>query len=46
MSTLWFEFLEALNDLVYKIYKITPEEITYIDKEIKKVQSEKWNANK
>lgn len=46
MSSVWFEFLEDLNKLVYRIYNITPEEIHYIDNEMKKIQSEKWNANK
>lgn len=45
MSSTWFEFLEALNDLVYKMYKITPAESRYIDSEMKKIQSEKWDAS-
>ena len=45
MSSTWFEFLEALNDIVYKMYKITPAESRYIDSEMKKIQSEKWDAS-
>ncbi|MGT2666798.1 HsdM family class I SAM-dependent methyltransferase [Streptococcus rifensis] len=46
MSDVWFDFLEDLNSLVYKIYNISNAEASYINGEMKKIQSEKWNANK
>ena len=42
MSEDWFEMLESLNVLVYKIYGISSDEIRYIDKEMFALQSERW----
>lgn len=42
MSAIWFEMLDELNKLVYKIYGISAEEIKYIDKEMYSIQSERW----
>lgn len=46
MSDIWFEMLEELNKLVYKIYGISDEEIEYIDREIISIQSERWKNDK
>lgn len=46
MSDEWFEALEDLNDLVYQTYKINNEERTHIDKEVRKIQSKRWNSGK
>ena len=43
MSDLWFEMLEDINEIVYKIYNISVDEKKYIDEEVKKLQSERWN---
>lgn len=42
MSKEWFVFNEQLNELVYKIYNLDPQSISYIEKEIKKIISAKW----
>lgn len=46
MSSMWFETLESLNALVYKIYDISNEEINFIDSEIISLQSNRWNNDK
>lgn len=42
MSDSWFEYYEMLNIVVYKIYNITQEEISFIDLHMKSIQSRKW----
>jgi hypothetical protein len=46
MSEEWFAFVEALNDLIYKIYGISEDEIDYIDSEMRKIQSRIWFYDK
>lgn len=46
MSNMWFEMLESLNRLVYKIYDISDDEIKFIDSEIISLQSNRWNNDK
>lgn len=46
MSSMWFEMLESLNTLVYKIYGISDDEIKFIDSEIISLQSNRWNNDK
>lgn len=46
MSSIWFETLESLNTLVYKIYDISEDEIKFIDSEIISLQSSRWNNDK
>ena len=46
MSSIWFEMLESLNALVYKIYGISDNEIKFIDSEILSLQSNRWNNDK
>jgi RNA processing factor Prp31 len=45
MSKSWFDNVEVLNKLIYKIYKIKRNESQYIDKEMRFVQSNKWQNN-
>lgn len=42
MSEMWFEMLEDLNRLIYKIYDISADEIDYIDGEMYAIQSDRW----
>lgn len=46
MSEMWFEMLEELNRLVYKIYGISDAESAYIDKEMLSIQSKRWRNDK
>ena len=46
MSSSWFQSLEDLNNLVYDTYNITIDERTYIDGEMKKMQSKRWNNDR
>ena len=46
MSDKWFEMLESLNVLIYKIYNISESEAEYIDCEMRNAQSRKWNNEK
>ena len=46
MSNMWFEMIESLNQLVYKIYDISDDEIKFIDSEIISFQSNRWNNDK
>ncbi|MEI0592867.1 N-6 DNA methylase [Brachyspira pilosicoli] len=46
MSEDWFDMLESLNDLIYKTYDISNADISYIDKEIKEIQSKRWKNEK
>ncbi len=45
LSKSWFDNVELLNELIYKIYKIEKIESQFIDKEMKLVQSNKWQNN-
>lgn len=46
MSEIWFEMLEELNKLVYKIYGISDSESKYIDEEMVALQSKRWRNDK
>lgn len=46
MSSMWFEMLESLNALVYKIYGISDVETKFIDSEMISLQSNRWNNDK
>lgn len=46
MSENWFEFLEALNKVIYQTYSISNGEANYIDEAVKKFQSKRWNNDK
>lgn len=46
MSAEWFDFLEALNKLVYEIYRIDKKEADFIDKEMIALQSKRWRHDK
>ena len=46
MSDEWFEMLESLNTLIYKIYNIDEKEAAYIDSEMRNIQSKRWNNGK
>ena len=45
MSEEWFEMLESLNNLIYKIYGIDENEKNYIDFQMKSIQSKRWNSD-
>jgi len=45
MSKSWFDNVEILNELIYKIYKFEKIESQYVDNEMKLVQSNKWQNN-
>lgn len=45
MSEDWFEMLESLNNLIYKIYGIDENEKNYIDFQMKSIQSKRWNSD-
>ena len=45
MSKDWFERLESLNNLIYKIYEIDENEKNYIDFQMKSIQSKRWNSD-
>lgn len=46
MSTEWFDLLDDLNKLVYKIYNIDDDEAAYIDNEMLAIQSKRWANDK
>lgn len=46
MSSDWFDMLNALNKLVYKIYNIDENEAAYIDAEMLSIQSKRWANGK
>ncbi|MCM1488158.1 MAG: N-6 DNA methylase [Firmicutes bacterium] len=46
MGTEWFDMLDSLNDLVYKIYGIDNNEAAYIDTEMLSIQSKRWANGK
>ena len=45
MSDEWFALNEELNEVVYSIYGLLPEEKMYIETEIRKIHSMKWFGN-
>ena len=45
MSEDWFEMLESLNNLIYKIYGINENEKNYIDFQMKSIQSKRWSSD-
>lgn len=45
MSQEWFDYLEELNQIVYKAYGISEKESDYIDCEVKRIQSKRWVYN-
>ncbi len=42
LSEQWFQLIETLNNLIYCIYGLNEEEISYVDNEIKRIQSKRW----
>lgn len=46
MSSDWFDMLESMNQLVYKIYNIDEKEAAYIDAEMLAIQSKRWSNGK
>lgn len=42
MSQEWFNYLDELNQIVYKAYGINKKESDYIDCEVKRIQSKRW----
>lgn len=46
MSLDWFDMLESLNELVYRIYGIDEKEAAYIDAEMRSIQSKRWLNDK
>ena len=46
LSDDWYSIFESLNNLIYKIYRIEDSEKNYIEKEMKKIQSNRWSNGK
>ena len=46
MGSDWFDMLESLNSIVYKIYNIDEKEAAYIDAEMLSIQSKRWSNGK
>ena len=46
MSSLWFEMVESLNELIYQTYGINKLEQVHIDNQMKSIQSQRWNNDK
>ncbi len=46
MSESWLDMLESLNDLIYKTYNISGNERSYIDFQMKSIQSKRWHNDK
>lgn len=46
MGSDWFDMLDSLNGLVYKIYNIDEKEAAYIDAEMLSIQSKRWSNGK
>lgn len=42
LSDRWYNLTDKLNILIYFIYGLNDEEISYIDNEIKQIQSKRW----
>jgi len=42
LSIRWFQLVETLNILIYSIYGLNKQEITYVDSETKRIQSRRW----
>ncbi|KAA6350881.1 Modification methylase VspI [termite gut metagenome] len=45
MSAAWFKHIKNLNTIVYEVYKLSDDERTHADKEMKFIQSKKWSEN-
>jgi tRNA1(Val) A37 N6-methylase TrmN6 len=43
LSKKWFKNMECLNKAVYKLFGIDSDLIEYIDREVRKFQSKRWN---
>ena len=46
MGSDWFDMLDSMNRLVYKIYNIDEKEAAYIDAEMLSIQSKRWSNGK
>ena len=46
MSENWFDMMGSLNDLIYKTYNISENERSYIDFQMKSIQSKRWHNDK
>lgn len=46
MGSDWFDMLDSLNSIVYKIYNIDEKEAAYIDAEMLSIQSKRWSNGK
>lgn len=46
MSENWFDMMGSLNDLIYKTYNISENERSYIDFQMKSIQSKRWHHDK
>jgi len=46
MSNSWFEMVESLNNLIYDTYKIAEKERSHIERQMKDIQSQRWNNDK
>ena len=42
MTKRWYNYMEVLNNLVYLAYGIDEDEVQFIDNEMRKVQSKRW----
>jgi hypothetical protein len=42
MTKRWYSYMEVLNSLVYLAYGIDEDEVQFIDNEMRKVQSKRW----
>ena len=45
MTVKWYNHMEELNNLVYKAYGIDEEETQFIDNEMRRVQSKRWQMH-
>lgn len=45
LSAKWMELFERMNSLVYRIYKLEIEEIKFIERTMRRIQSKRWFAN-
>lgn len=45
LSDIWYNKFEALNELIYEIYGLTYDEISFIDTYMKKLQSKRWTRD-
>lgn len=42
LSSSWFDANEKLNDIVYKIYDFSEEDVKYLESEMRTISSSKW----